>query len=108
MLEIEITKIERKNDWKNRSDEWGEIGAKIHFNSPHLSQDFVPGELAKYFSNIHYWERLNQAELRNLDAFKELQLKNYYVVSKDELQALVTKAFSDKIAERVFEEATAR
>jgi len=100
MLEIEITKIERKNDWKNRLDEWGEIGAKIYFHSPGLSKDLMPDELGKYFSNI------SNGDIRNLNAFTELQSKEYYLISKEELLNICQKAFSTRIVERILDEAT--
>lgn len=107
MIEIEITKIERKSDWKNRTEEWGELGAKIHFTSTNLSRDFVPEELTKYFSNILYYHS-SCSEIDNVKAFRELQSKECYLITKDELLRLCQKAFSDKIAERIFEEATAK
>lgn len=99
MIYIEINKIEQKSDH-------GEIRASVDrsFYGSDPLKELVPEELRHYVSNIKSFP--HHYEIDNEGAFDAMHMGGYYLLSWEELKALTMRAFSDKIMEKVLDEAT--
>jgi len=108
MLQLQIKNLEEKS-------EYGVLTAIVPDHPQIVFDSFanliVPEELEKYVSDLglekeKYGPMISKYRLGGHSAFTKLRIDSYYLITKEELISLCQKAFSDKIAERIFSEAT--